>query len=133
MIPADYPIQLSELGLSFSSDLSFEQWVDVGQKIGQVARTSLFWVGDWINYGQDRWNGGKRFEKMPEDRRLRYDDAMKLTGLEMATLQKASYVARKIPVEDRRKALTFSHHRLIARLKTRQERTDWLNQTERLF
>lgn len=130
LIPADYPLQLTDLGLTFSEDLSFEQWADVGRKIGQVARTSLFWVGDWLNYGQDRWNGGNRFEKMPDDQRQRYEDAMKMTGLELATLQKASYVARQIPLPDRCADLTFSHHRLIARVKDDSKRKEWLKKTE---
>jgi hypothetical protein len=130
LIPADYPLQLTDLGLTFSEDLSFEQWADVGRKIGQVARTSLFWVGDWLNYGQDRWNGGNRFEKMPDDQRQRYEDAMKMTGLELATLQKASYVARQIPLSDRCADLTFSHHRLIARVKDDSKRREWLKKTE---
>ena len=130
LIPTDYPIQLTDNGLRFEDELTFEQWADLGQKIGAVARTSLFWVGDWINYGQDRWNGGNRFEKMPEDQRQRYEDAMKMTGLELATLQKASYVARQIPPEDRRPELTFSHHRLIARVKDDSKRKEWLKKTE---
>jgi hypothetical protein len=131
LIPANFPVRLNDLGLVFEADLDFDAWSEIGQKIGQVARTYLFWVGDWINYGQDRWNAGRRFEKMPEDQRQKYQDAMKLTGLEMDTLQIAAHVARRIPLDQRRKDLTFSHHRLVARIKDEDSRTEWLQKTQR--
>lgn len=131
LIPANFPVRLNDLGLSFEADLSFEQWSEIGSKVGQVARTSLFWVGDWINYGQDRWNGGNRFESMPEEQRAKYEAAMKLTGLEMDTLQIAAHVARRIPLADRKQELSFSHHRLIARVKDDDKRREWLQKTQR--
>jgi len=130
LIPANYPVHLTDLGLTFDGELTFDQWADIGGKIGRVARTSLFWVGDWLNYGQDRWNGGNRFEKMPDDQRRRYDEAMKLTGLELATLHGAAHVARRIPLEQRSKDLSFEHHRLIARVKNEDQRREWIAKTE---
>ncbi len=41
-------VRATETGLCFDGDLSFEEWRDVGRKVGRVARTSLFLVGDWL-------------------------------------------------------------------------------------
>lgn len=130
LIPNDLPVEISRLGLRIKGDISFEQWTSVGENIGRIARTSLFWVGDWLNYGQDRWNGGKRFERMPDDQREKYDHAMRTTGLELSTLQVASTVARKIAIEDRSTELTFAHHRLIARIPEEDKRRDWIRKSQ---
>lgn len=130
LIQSDAPIKITDLGLQFEGEPDFDQWSEIGQKIGRIARTSLFWVGDWLNYGQDRWNGGQRFQKMPQEKRERFEQAMRLTGLELATLQGAAHVARRIPLRQRSPDLSFEHHRLIARVKDEHTRQEWIRRTE---
>ncbi|MEX0331454.1 MAG: hypothetical protein AB3N64_08540 [Puniceicoccaceae bacterium] len=124
-------VQVTEIGLRFDGEISFEQWLEIGRKVGRVARTSLFLVGDWLNYGQDRWNGGERFEKMAEDLRERYESAMAETGLEMRSLMNAAYVARNVPQDHRRPHLTFEHHTAVARVKDKEERRQWLAKADK--
>lgn len=123
-------VRVTEIGLHFDEEVTFEQWRDIGQKVGRVARTSLFLVGDWLIYGQDRWNGGKRFEKMPEDEAERYLEAMKATGLELKTLMDAAYVSRNVPIQQRRPDLTFEHHKTVAKVKSETEREEWLRKAD---
>lgn len=123
-------VRVTEIGLHFDEEVTFEQWRDIGQKVGRVARTSLFLVGDWLIYGQDRWNGGKRFEKMPEDEAERYLEAMKATGLELKTLMDAAYVSRNVPIQQRRPDLTFEHHKTVAKVKSEAEREEWLRKAD---
>lgn len=123
-------VRVTEIGLHFDEEVTFEQWRDIGLKVGRVARTSLFLVGDWLIYGQDRWNGGKRFEKMPEDEAERYLEAMKATGLELKTLMDAAYVSRNVPIQQRRPDLTFEHHKTVAKVKSETEREEWLRKAD---
>lgn len=125
------PVRVTETGLCIDAELTFEQWCDVGRKVGRVARTSLFLVGDWLTYGQDRWNSGQRFEKMDENQKERYLDAMKDTGLELRTLQDAAYVARNVPYAQRRPELTFEHHKTVAKVKDEHEREEWLKKADK--
>jgi hypothetical protein len=125
------PVRVTETGLCIDAELTFEQWCDVGRKVGRVARTSLFLVGDWLTYGQDRWNSGQRFEKMDEEQKERYLDAMKDTGLELRTLQDAAYVARNVPYAQRRPELTFEHHKTVAKVKDEHEREEWLKKADK--
>ena len=125
------PVRVTETGLCIDSELTFEQWCDVGRKVGRVARTSLFLVGDWLIYGQNRWNNGERFEKMPEEQRQRYIGAMQDTGLELRTLMNAAYVARNVPYEQRRAHLTFEHHCAVAKVKDDHEREEWLKKADK--
>jgi hypothetical protein len=124
-------VQVTETGLCIEGELSFEQWCEVGQKVGRVARTSLFLVGDWLVYGQDRWNNGQRFEKMAEEQGERYMAAMKDTGLELRTLMDAAYVARNVPYAQRRPHLTFEHHKTVAKVKDQVEREEWLQKADK--
>lgn len=124
------PVRITEIGLHFEGEVTFEQWRDIGHKVGRVARTSLFLVGDWLIYGQDRWNGGQRFEKMPEAEAGRYIEAMRETGLELGTLMDAAYVARNVPISQRRPELTFEHHKVVAKVKDEAVREDWLRKAD---
>lgn len=130
LIQSDAPVKINGLGLQVEGELSFDQWSDVGEQLGRVARTSLFWVGDWLNYGQDRWNGGQRFQKMAEEQRERFEQAMRLTGLELSTLHGAAHVSRRIPIDLRSPQLSFEHHRLISRVRDEDQRRDWIRKTE---
>lgn len=124
------PVRVTETGIHFEGELSFEQWCDIGQRVGRIARTSLFLVGDWLVYGQDRWNGGERFEKLGEGQAERYVQAMKETGLELRTLMDAAYVARNVPNIQRRPHLTFEHHKTVAKVKDEHQREDWLSKAD---
>ena len=128
---ADAPVRVTETGIVFDGEVSFEQWAELGLKAGRLARTSLFLVGDWIVYGETRWNGGNRFEAMSEETRERYLVAMQATGLELQTLAKAAHVARTIPHDQRRLELTFEHHKEVAKIKDADERADWLRKAEK--
>jgi hypothetical protein len=126
----DAPVQATEIGLCIDGDLSFEQWRQLGHKVGRLARTSLFLVGDWIVYGQNRWNEGQRFEKLPAEQSARYIEAMQETGLELRTLMDAAYVARNVPLEQRRPQLTFEHHKTVAKVKDEHASEDWLKKAD---
>jgi len=119
-------VRITALGLIFEGDVSFDQWADLGTQAGRLVRTSLFLIGDWLAYGETRWNGGVRFESLKTETRDRYVIAMQATGLELQTLQKAAIVARNIPLDQRRADLTFEHHKAVTQIKDPETRTEWL-------
>jgi hypothetical protein len=123
-------VRITELGLIFEGDVSFDQWADLGIQTGRLVRASLFLIGDWLVYGETRWNRGARFEALKTETRDRYVRAMQATGLELKTLQKAAHVARTIPHAQRRSNLTFEHHKEVARIKDTDERTEWLQKAQ---
>jgi len=123
-------VRITELGLIFEGDVSFDQWADLGIQAGRLVRASLFLIGDWLVYGETRWNGGERFEALSTQKRDRYVIAMQATGLELKTLQKAAHVARNIPHNQRRSDLTFEHHKEVSRIKDLDERAEWLQKAQ---
>lgn len=100
-------------GIEFNEELSFEEWTSLGQKLGEVHNSMAFAIGDWINYGQNRWG-----EK--------YKEAIKLTGLTYQTVAEYAYVARRIQFFARAKKVDYSIHRTVAKLKDPEEQQYWL-------
>lgn len=101
--------------LILSPRLSIESWKGIGERIWQISKSSSWWLGDWLVYGQDRY---------PE----RYSKAMKESLLDYQTLKNYAWVARKFPPSRRRGDLSLQHHAEVASLPER-EQDAWLDLT----
>jgi hypothetical protein len=114
----DPKFSITITGIQFNEELTFEEWDALGQKLAPVAKSIGFIVGDWINYGE------KRYGKM-------YEEALQRTGLAYQTLMDFGYVARKVEISLRNENLDFTHHRVVAKLKTPDEKKHWLKMAEK--
>lgn len=94
------------VGLEIPEGITFEQWAEVGQRIGRMADASLWWLADWVDHGAE-WEHGD-----PE----RYPKAIEATGFAYQTLRNLGAVARKIELSRRRDNLTFGHHEAVCSL-----------------
>lgn len=102
-------------------EIDYSEWVLAGRRLGEVARCSQWWLGDWIRYGTARYG-----EK--------YVQAAKLTGYDVSSLRNMAYVASRFPDASRRRdKLSWSHHAELA-ASTPMEQDRWLDRaiTERL-
>jgi hypothetical protein len=88
-------------------------WIQVGHRLGSMARCSQWWLGDWIGYGIARWG-----EK--------YKQAARSTGYDVQTLRNIAYVARHVDVSRRRDNLSWSHHAEVCALEP-EEQDRWLD------
>jgi hypothetical protein len=75
-----------------------------------------FVIGDWLNYGKERFGeeAGSRGRQ-----RVRREDvaaAIALTGLDRTTLHNYAYVARRLVSSLRNELLSWEHHRVVAKL-----------------
>ena len=94
--------------------LSAEEWRDLAPSIGEVASSIAFIVGDWLVYGQGRFESdGTPASKVDGQT---YQLALAATGLDLSTQQNYSYVSRNIPYQMRSERLSWEHHRLLAKL-----------------
>jgi N6-adenosine-specific RNA methylase IME4 len=93
-------------GLIVEGSPSFDEWAAAGAEIGKAARSSLWWVGDWLNYGEAKWG-----EK--------YAQAMEATRLDYQTLANAKWLAREFEFSRRREKLSVAHHDAVAALPAR--------------
>jgi hypothetical protein len=109
----DPKISITPTGIQFNEELSFDEWDALGQKLAPIARSIGFILGDWINYGEERYGA-------------KYDEALKRTGLTYSTLSEYSYVARRVEFCARAQNLDYSIHRIVAKLKDPDEQKHWL-------
>jgi hypothetical protein len=78
----------------------------------RVEQAAAWWLGDLLR--DERWDEGRK-----------YATAAAATGLKIRRLYTFCWVARSVPRERRRRELSWSHHRAIARLPP-GEQVDWL-------
>lgn len=107
--------------LTIPRGLSESEWEAIGEKLGRAGRGWCWWVGDWINYGEDA--GYISREK--------YDRAEKLTGLARKTLRNYASISRHYESSLRRDDLSFWKHSLALSANGRQEKPPYEAVTER--
>jgi len=93
--------------------MPFEAWTALGAKLGMYANASVWWLGDWLAFGQGKYG-------------RRYKDALAVTGLDYQTLRNYAVVARRFEPSRRRGDLTFQHHAEVCALAD-DEQGRWLD------
>lgn len=99
---------LRKNGLEPVGTPNFEQWLECGQFINRAKGAVHFWIGDWLNYGEQQWG-----EK--------YLEAIKTTGYQYQTLADDKWVAARVQFSRRRENLSFDHHKTIAGLDAEEQ------------
>jgi hypothetical protein len=94
---------LTPTGIVSDGEPTVEQWLAFGKSLRRAEGGILWWVGDWLNYGETRY--GETYTRAAED-----------TGLEYQTLRDAKWVSGAIGLSRRRVSLSWSHHREVAPL-----------------
>ena len=95
------------------ADLTYEDWLRQGSKLGLAGRNAAWWIGDWLRYGTTRYGS-------------KYTAAARTTSYDRQTLMNMVYVATRFEFSRRRENLSWSHHAELAALAVAdQER--WLD------
>lgn len=92
---------LHKNGLEPVGDPTFDQWLDCGGFIRSAGRSVHFWIGDWLNYGENNW---------PD----KYQEAIEKTGFDYGTLRNDKWIAARVPSHIRKVELSFDHHQTVA-------------------
>lgn len=91
-------------GLQVAGQPTFDQWLEFGHRLAQI-RSAVQWsIGDWINYGENRWG-----EK--------YAQALDEFDYEYGYLRNMAWIARCFEVSRRSDKLSWSHHATLAGLE----------------
>ncbi|MDA0161676.1 LmbU family transcriptional regulator [Solirubrobacter ginsenosidimutans] len=104
------------LVLELGSDMSFDDWADVGARIARICGGAAWALGDWLLFGERRYGE-------------RYRSALEATNLDYQTLRNYAWVARSIAPARRREGLSFQHHAEVAALPA-AEQDLWLHRAE---
>lgn len=86
------------------ADLTVDEWQSFGPRIGLVSKSTNWWLGDWVRFGQRHYD-------------QRYQRASELTGYDEQTLMNLAYVAGRFEISRRREAVPWSHHAELAKLE----------------
>jgi hypothetical protein len=99
------------------AELTVDEWQSFGPRIGLVSKSTNWWLGDWVRFGQRRYD-------------QRYRQAAELTGYDEQTLMNLAYVAGRFEISRRREALSWSHHAEVAKLEA-EAQDSWLDRAAR--
>ena len=94
-------VNISEVGMSFSNDLEYDEWYRLMQTLGRLETAFQFAIGDALNYGMSKYG-----EK--------YSNAIDATGFAYQSLANWTWVSKSVPLDNRVSGLTWSHHRAVA-------------------
>jgi hypothetical protein len=108
--------EVSPVGWQPEPNMSFEEWREAGLQLGQIARATQWWIGDWLNYGATTYG-----EK--------YVQAIEETGYDIQSLMNMAYVAGQFEISRRRENLSWSHHCDLAGMEP-DEQEDLLDRAE---
>lgn len=98
------PGEVEATGLALPEDLTFDEWLDAGKQLQAAERSLMWWIGDWLRYGEQKWG-----EK--------YAQAIESTGKGYQALRNAKWVAEQYAdLSTRVDKLSWSHHREAAAL-----------------
>ena len=91
-------------------EMSFAEYLTVGKKLSSMNKSVGFWIGDWINYAEQRKWGEK------------YSQALDASDHEYGTLRNFAYTARNVDLSRRSDKLSFKHHSIVAPLPPDMQR-----------
>lgn len=93
----------TKTGLTLPEDLSFEDWLLLAPKLRCIRDASLWWWGDYINFGERKYGEV-------------YAQALEESDYSYGTLRNVSYLANTFELSRRRDNLPISFHQEVAAL-----------------
>lgn len=96
-------VKYEQMGLAFPKELTWEEAEQVAHTLFRMQGALAWWVGDFLNFSEGKW-GEEYAQLVPE-------------GYKPKTFTSWQWVASKIPAENRRLKLSWSHHQAVAKLE----------------
>lgn len=101
--------RLLPTGAEFEEELTQVEWANVGIDLFNIHAMTPIWIGDWLNWGEGKWGE-------------MYAQAVDITKLSVDTLAHYRSTMGRIPKENRREGLSFSHYREVAKLPVEEQK-----------
>lgn len=102
-------VLVDKTSLAMSDELSFEEWIQLGEQLTEVGDSMAWWVGDWIEQGTVTYGG-------------KYDEALRVMSLDYETLRRFAAVSRAFAQTGRRRPnLSWGHHREVYHLSDAEQ------------
>lgn len=104
------PGRLDRCHLELPEGLRFDHWAKIGRSFRNLETSMLWWIGDWLNYGEAHY--GTRYETVLDQGDNSYS---------YGTLRNCKSIAQKFPLSRRCDKLTFSHHAAVSSLPEKEQ------------
>ena len=101
-------VEVTRTGLKITAPLSYAEWEALGSHLQAVHRSVLFWIGDWLMWGQGKYGE-------------RYAQAVNATGYAVQTLMNAQSASSGIEFSRRSGDLSWSHHAEVAKAEPTEQ------------
>ena len=108
-------IEVTKTSLKIDVDLSFDEWEHMGKMLYQIGESVMWWIGDWLNYGHQRW--GEKYAQAIEITKSKN----RPNGYSYQTLRDAKWVSDRIKLSSRRDNLSWSFHQEVASLNPEEQ------------
>lgn len=82
-------------------ELSFAEWINIGNTFREMHNSVLWWIGDWLMFGRGKWGE-------------MYSQAISTTEYTYDFLRKLNSVSGKFEFGCRHPNLSWSHHKEVA-------------------
>lgn len=105
-------------GLEMPNDLTLDEWTKLGETLQMMERAVMWWIGDWLAYGEGRGDWGET-----------YSQALDATDYDYGTLRNASWVSESVELSRRRDNLSWSHHYEVASMPATGQ-DEWLDRAD---
>lgn len=108
------------ISLSFTSDTTEDEWLQVAQMLSKAEQSLMWWIGDWWRFGNEQYGCRKAL--------VESDD---WDGPTYETCMNAASVCKKFETSRRREALPFGTHQELCGLddKEAEKMLDWCEET----
>lgn len=110
-------VEVTGNSLTIPPGLAFEEYEQMGARLGQIESAAPWWIGDWLLFGEHLYG-----EK--------YAQAVESTGVPEETLVVYQWVAKQFPPHTRLDGLSWTHHRSAAAADTIEERQEWVEKAK---
>jgi hypothetical protein len=110
-------VTVGPTGLTVTGPMSLDEWAGIGELLRTLEHGLQWAIGDWICAGEGQF-GDKAAQVLDH------------TAWSVKTTAVYRWAASRVPPENRRTDLTFSHHLVIAELPVEQQR-EWLERASR--
>lgn len=98
---------LGPTGLEVRDAPTYEEWAGIGDLLRTLEGGVAWIVGDWINFGQGEYGEAA---------------SQAISDFAPETARVYEWVAAKVPRENRRDDLSFTHHQIVAALDVEKQR-----------
>lgn len=93
--------EFSETGLVMAGNTTFDEWLACGETLKRIDRACQWWIGDWLNLGEQKWGE-------------MYAQGIDETDLAYQTLANYKWVANAIQFSARAEKVGWKVHEQIA-------------------